>query len=115
MNIAGQIAGQDHSNTSYFVRQPASFEGQPGAKQYAGSKQAKPELGDFSVHSLCSRSYYSAGYDCIYSEIVFAIFPGQRSGQGNDPRLADAVGSHTFYERQYCLDRANIDDGLHLS
>lgn len=55
MNIAGQIAGQDHSNTSYFVRQPASFEGQPGAKHYAGSKQAQPELGDFSGHSLCSR------------------------------------------------------------
>ncbi len=70
MNIAGQIAGQDRSNTSYFVRQPASFEGQPGAKHYAGSKQAQPELGDFSGHSLCSRSYYSAGNDCIYSEMV---------------------------------------------
>ena len=86
MNVAGQITGQDYSNTGYFVRLSTPSEGQPGTEQYASFKQAQPELGDFLSHGLCPRSYYSAGYDYIYSETVFAIFLGQSSGQNDDSR-----------------------------
>ncbi len=59
MNIAGQVTGQNQSDTGHFIRLATPAQGQSSLEVQARFKKTDFKPGNFFGHPLCSRGYYT--------------------------------------------------------